>query len=69
MRISQAMKATLETKVIMVDSEEFNNVTYAIDKEGKGLWLIADGIVVPIADPRKFAIEMLEVWEHMKPRR
>lgn len=68
MRITQPMKATLEAKAILVDSEQFNDVTYAIDREGKGMWLIAEGKVVSISDPVKFANEILEVWEHIKLR-
>jgi hypothetical protein len=66
--MTQAQLLRLEEKAIVVDSEEFEDVTYAIEKEGKGMWIIVGKKIIAVADPLLFIKEINEVWEHMKPR-
>lgn len=68
MQISESAKVKLEKKVMLVESEIFSDVTYAIDRKGRGMWLLVDGKEeVAIGDPVNFVKEMFEVWQHMKP--
>ncbi|HUV84998.1 MAG TPA: hypothetical protein VMV86_04765 [Methanosarcinales archaeon] len=63
--MDQAKKATCETRAILIDSEIFPDLTYAIDREGKGMWLIIGDKITPIDYPTEFIKEMKEVWEHV----
>lgn len=68
-RIDDAVLASLENKAKLVDSEFFENLIYAIDREGKGMWVIIDRkTVIPICEPETFAKEMFEIWNHLKPK-
>ena len=64
MYINDATKVGLETKAILVDSECFSDLTYAIDREGKGMYLLlASGKEIAISDPVEFAKELFEIWQ------
>lgn len=54
-------------KAILVESEHYDDVFYAIDKEGRGMWLIAGDKIVAMDDPNTIADEIKAVWEHLKP--
>ena len=68
MKIDEAKKTALEAKAMLVESEYFNDVTYAIDREGNGIWLLIGDRVVAVSEPVILAQEMFEVWQHMKPK-
>lgn len=59
--------AKLERRAIMVDSS-FPNVSYAVDRESKGMWLFVNGVEIPIdaTNVVKFAQEILDVWDLYK---
>ena len=67
MVIGESTKVKLETKVMLVESECFEDVTYAIDRKGRGMWLLVDGKEIAIGDPISFVKELFEVWQHLKP--
>lgn len=56
---------SLEKDCVSVDSNYFMGVTYAVPKNGKGIYLIAGGINIPIAAEHvdKFLKEIKDVWE------
>lgn len=60
----------IEQKAIVVDSS-FSGTHYAIDREGKGMWLLSNGVEVPIAADSfdDFINELKEVWNMFKGRR
>jgi len=66
--MTDATKVALEAKAMLIDSEHFHDVTYAIDREGNGMWLLVKGKEIAISDPVTFVQEMFEVWQHMKPK-
>lgn len=66
--MTSAEKVNLETKAMLVESEYYDDVTYAIDRQGRGMWLIVGKQVVAISEPIDFVKELFEVWQHMKPR-
>ncbi len=68
--MNEAKKADLEQKYLMVDSEYFNGVMYAIDRRGKGMHILACGKSIPVAAENimPFAAEICAVWDSMKPR-
>lgn len=68
MKIDEAKKTALETKAMLVESEYFSDVTYAIDREGNGMWVLIDSKVIAVSEPIILAQEMFEVWMHMKPK-
>ena len=68
MNMNDAIKVVLETKAMLVESEYFKDLTFAIDREGKGMWLLIGGKEIAVSDPVTFVQEMFEVWEHMKPK-
>ena len=45
--MTDAKLACLEDKAILVDSE-FYGIHYAIDKSGRGMWILVDGREIPI---------------------
>jgi hypothetical protein len=61
----------IEKKAMLVESEYFNDVMYAIHKEGQGMSIICRNVELPILaeNVSNFVSEILEVWQHMKPRR
>lgn len=66
MRISDSTKVKLEEKYKLVDSDEFNNVMYAVDRKGKGLHIVYQGReVIPLAAENvlPFIEELKAVWE------
>lgn len=64
MYVDDAVKVTLETKAMLVESEYFSDLTYAIDREGKGMWLLlANGKEIAISDPVEFVKELFEIWQ------
>lgn len=66
--MTSAEKVNLETKAMLVESEYFSDVTYAIDRKGKGMWLIVRGKEIAISDPITLVQEMFEIWQHLKPK-
>ena len=54
----------LEDKAIMIDSA-FKGTNYAIDKKGKGMWILVNGKEIPILADQviEFADEIREVWK------
>jgi hypothetical protein len=68
--MTEAEKATLESKCMLVESEYFTDTTYAIERRGKGMFLIYKNIMVPIAaeNIQPLAAEMIAVWDTMRPR-
>ncbi len=68
MQISETTKIKLDRKAMLVESNHFKDVIYAIDREGQGMWLLAGGKEVAISDPVTLVMELFEVWQHIKPR-
>lgn len=66
--MTDATKVALEAKAMLVESEYFKDVTYAVDREGNGIWLLIGNKVIGVSDPVTFVQEMFEVWQHMKPK-
>jgi hypothetical protein len=62
-RISESQLADLERKVLAVQSR-FSGVTYAIEKRGRGMWIIANNSEIPVCADNvvAFAQEIIEVW-------
>ena len=54
----------LEDKAVMIESN-FHGVNYAIDKKGKGMWILVNGKEIPILAEQviEFADEIKEVWK------
>lgn len=67
--MTEADKASLETKCIPVQST-FKDTIYAIDKHGKGMWIISGNSVLPVLaeNVQAFALEMMDVWDIYKSR-
>lgn len=64
MYVNDATKASLETKAKLVESECSSDLTYAIDREGKGIYLLlANGKEIAISDPVEFVQELFEIWQ------
>jgi len=53
----------IEKRAMLIDSE-FENTHYAIDREGKGIWIISDDTEIAIASENveKFINELSEIW-------
>ncbi len=68
--MTESQKVIAESKAMLVDSEYFNDVIYAIDRSGKGIRIICGNVELPILAENvvKFAEEVFAVWQHMKPR-
>ena len=66
--LSQAQKKNLEKRYLLVESEHFHLVDYAVDREGKGMHIIYKNNFIPLApdDINTFLDEVKKVWEHMK---
>jgi hypothetical protein len=62
--------ANLEDRVMLVESELFENVNYAIDRGGEGMWIIIGDQEIPLqaGQVHEFAREFTKVWDHMRPR-
>lgn len=70
-RVTECRKVDLQSKYLLADSELFDDVSYAIDRGGKGLHVISGGVALPIAagNVKGFIRELATVWEHLKPER
>jgi hypothetical protein len=68
--MTESQKADLEQKYMLVESDYFNNVIYAIDRKGKGIYVINGDKTTPIAanQVHTFAAELVAVWDTLRPR-
>jgi hypothetical protein len=68
--MTESQKLTLEEKCLVVDSEHFKDVTWAVDRKGKGMHIITPYGSIPLdkEDISKFFDEGKAVWEHMRAR-
>jgi helix-turn-helix protein len=65
--MKDATGAKIEQRAILVESV-FEGIFYAIDRQGKGMWIIVNGKEIPILaeNVEEFGRELLEVWELYK---
>lgn len=68
--LSQAKLLAIEKNAMIVESEQFESVMYAVDREGKEMLVIWGKYRLPLAAEymKDFFDEANKVWEHMKPR-
>lgn len=64
-KLTESQKMKFEEKCILIDSELFDGVIYAIDRKGKGMHIISGNkeIKADAVDVIPFLQEALEVWE------
>lgn len=67
--LTEAKKMRLEEEYLPVESNYFNNVIYAVERQGKGLHIISGSrsISLDAEDVDIFTKELGEVWETMRP--
>lgn len=60
----------IEKNAMLVESECFNDVMYAINKQGNGMHIIYRNIAIPVSyeNVEMFAEEILSVWQHLSPK-
>lgn len=66
-KISDHLAVKLGQKALLVESR-FDGTIYAIDKGGKGMWLLSGGAEIPIAAEHveEFINELRDVWSIYK---
>jgi hypothetical protein len=68
--LTQTKLANLEDRAILVESDLFEGVNYAIDRSGEGMWILIGDQEIPLRAEQvhAFAREFTKVWDHMRPR-
>jgi hypothetical protein len=68
--LSQSKLLAVEKNAMVVESEIFENLLFAVEREGKGMLIIYGKYQLPLAAEhmKEFFDEANKVWEHMKPR-
>jgi hypothetical protein len=68
--LSQSKLLAIEKNAMIVESEIFENLLFAVEREGKGMLIIYGKYRLPLAAEymKEFFKEADKVWEHMKPR-
>jgi hypothetical protein len=69
--MTESDKIHLEETHILIESEPFKNVLYAIDRKTKDMCICygegyKNELPILANQVRAFAVELLEVWEHIK---
>jgi hypothetical protein len=69
--LPESKKADLEKDYLMVESEYFNHLIYAIDRQGKGIQILQGRFNLPVAadNLEQFLQEIREVWQGLRPNR
>jgi hypothetical protein len=69
--LPESKKADLEKEYLMVESEHFKHITYAIDRQGKGIQILQGRFNLPVAadNLEQFLQEIREVWQGLRPRK
>lgn len=66
-KITEASLASLENKYIVVESDIFDGLYYAVDKNGKGMHILDSKknkeLVINAEGVEGFSRELLEVWK------
>lgn len=67
--MTESQKVILEQKAMLVQSD-FEDTIYAVDRKGRGMYVIVGDKYIPILaeNIQAFALELMDVWETMKPR-
>ena len=66
--LTESQKKNLEPKALLVDSERFEFLIYAVNHKRKGMHIIYKDAEIPLAadDIELFIQEIREVWNHME---
>lgn len=64
-QLAQSKLAILDKKALMVDSAFFSDITYGIDKDGKGMWVLYGDKEIRIAaeNVKRLCTDMMQIWK------